>query len=127
MMYSYPFGHINPYGYYGYNKYGYRGFSPTDTCIHKKSLNNYNYNSNCNCKNALYEKMADMPKQSQKKSHVQNLSKHENISVDKPIFDFFGIRLFSDDLLLLAILYFLYSEGVNDPELFIALLLLLIS
>lgn len=39
----------------------------------------------------------------------------------------FGIRMHTDDLLILALLFFLYSQRVNDKYLFMALLLLLIS
>lgn len=46
---------------------------------------------------------------------------------DKPIFEIFGIKLYFDDLLILGLLFFLYSEGVEDQELFLALILLLFS
>lgn len=39
----------------------------------------------------------------------------------------FGIKLFFDDILILCLLFFLYKQNVNDPLLFIALLLLLLS
>ncbi|MFR0822423.1 MAG: hypothetical protein ACLU84_04280 [Clostridia bacterium] len=46
---------------------------------------------------------------------------------EKPIFEILGIRLYSDDLILLALLFFLYKEEVKDPSLFISLILLLLS
>jgi len=41
--------------------------------------------------------------------------------------ELFGIRLYFDDLLLICLIWFLYSEGVKDQFLFIALILLLLS
>ena len=48
-------------------------------------------------------------------------------SSDLPVFDIFGIKLYNDDLLILGLLFFLYSQDVHDDELFLVLLLLLIS
>ena len=42
-------------------------------------------------------------------------------------FSFFGINFYTDDLLILAILYFLYTQNVNDKYLYIILILLLIN
>ena len=44
-----------------------------------------------------------------------------------PVFEIFGIKLYNDDLLILSLLFFLYSERVYDQELFLVLLLLLLS
>ena len=46
---------------------------------------------------------------------------------DLPVFDIFGIKLHNDDLIILGLLFILYHENVHDDELFIALLLLLLS
>ena len=40
---------------------------------------------------------------------------------------FLGFNFYTDDLLILAILYFLYSQNVKDKFLYIALILLLIN
>jgi len=42
-------------------------------------------------------------------------------------FEIFGIRLYMDDIILIALLFFLYNEETEDPLLFISLILLLIS
>lgn len=42
-------------------------------------------------------------------------------------FEIFGIKLQFDDILIICLIFFLYSEGVKDEMLFIALILLLIS
>ena len=39
----------------------------------------------------------------------------------------FGFNFYTDDLLILAILFFLYSQKINDKFLYIALILLLIK
>lgn len=41
------------------------------------------------------------------------------------IIDIFGFKFHTDELLILAILFFLYRENVNDTFLYIFLLLLL--
>ena len=43
------------------------------------------------------------------------------------LFEIFGIKLHSDDILLICLIFFLYNEGVQDQYLFIALILLLLS
>ena len=44
-----------------------------------------------------------------------------------PFFEIFGLKLFFDDILLMCLIFFLYSEGVKDEMLFLALILLLLS
>lgn len=58
--------------------------------------------------------------QSQEKNAQENTS--ENY-----FFEVFGLKLFFDDVLLICLLFFLYEEGVKDQELFISLILLLLS
>ena len=42
-------------------------------------------------------------------------------------FELFGLKLYFDDVLIICLLFFLYQEGVKDEELFISLILLLLS
>lgn len=42
-------------------------------------------------------------------------------------FEVFGLKLYFDDILIMCLLYFLYTEGVQDQELFLCLILLLLS
>ena len=49
------------------------------------------------------------------------------LTTDLPVFEIFGIKLYNDDLIILGLLFFLYSENVHDDELFLVLLLLLIT
>lgn len=46
---------------------------------------------------------------------------------DDYFFEVFGLKLYFDDILLICLLFFLYEEGVKDQELFISLILLLLS
>ena len=57
----------------------------------------------------------------QKKEQDYNSCSSDNL------FNFFGINLASDDLIIIALLFFLYNEKVNDTYLFIALIMLLLS
>ncbi len=41
--------------------------------------------------------------------------------------EIFGIKLCFDDILIIALIFFLYNEGVRDNFLFISLILLLLS
>ena len=44
-----------------------------------------------------------------------------------PVFEILGIKLYNDDFLILILLLFLYEEDVHDQELFLALIMLLLS
>lgn len=54
----------------------------------------------------------------------KNKSNNNN---DNYLFDLFGLKLYTDDVLLVSLIYFLYSEGVKDESLFVVLILLLLS
>lgn len=63
-------------------------------------------------------------KDSQKESQKESRSA---TSDDDCFFEIFGLKLYFDDILLICLLFFLYQEGVKDEELFISLILLLLS
>lgn len=50
-----------------------------------------------------------------------------NKNNDDYLFDLFGLKIYSDDVLLVSLIYFLYVEGVKDDSLFLVLILLLLS
>ena len=50
----------------------------------------------------------------QEPNFQDNNCNFENRNTDE-VFDFLGIKLASDDLLILALLFFLYKEDVKDP------------
>ncbi len=57
----------------------------------------------------------------------ENSENYRNSDYDSSFFEIFGLKLYFDDILLICMIFFLYSEGVEDQMLFIALILLLIS
>lgn len=58
---------------------------------------------------------------------IDNLYNALPFGNDDSVFEFFGITLHFDDILLICLLIFLYNEGVKDQLLFIALIMLLLS
>lgn len=105
------FSHFFP-NYYA--RYPYR---PNN--YHRKNMNNTNtfsnsksYSNNSN----TYHKTNEV-----KPSHEPSSQN------DDTLFEIFGIKLHQDDLLLIGLIFFLYTEGVKDEFLFIALILLLLS
>ena len=66
-----------------------------------------------------------------KKSNISTFSprtqKEKCQSSDSPIFNLLGINLYFDDILLILVIFFLYTEHVDDPYLFITLILLLLT
>lgn len=135
MMYSFPFSSFPNFrrNYYpGYHNYSSNNLanrpSPYFPMISSMSSNTSRHTSS----------FQQIPKGKQENPKT-NCNKHtqetnscssncqEEVSEEKPIFEIFGIRLYSDDLILLALLFFLYKEEVKDPTLFISLILLLLS
>ena len=67
-------------------------------------------------------------------NRITNLNKISNsinktsfFNSDQALFNILGIKLYLDDLIILALLFFLYQENVKDEMLYIILFLLLIS
>ena len=66
----------------------------------------------------------------QRKEEKENKEKSAckaDLKEDNAFFEIFGIKLYYDDILLICLIFFLYQEDVDDPYLFIALILLLLS
>ena len=63
----------------------------------------------------------------EKKCDEHTKKRHFNSSDKKnpPLLEFAGIKLYSDDVLILALIYFLYKENIDDKLLLIALFSLL--
>ena len=57
-----------------------------------------------------------------KKNNSKKVDENSNY-----FFELFGLKLYFDDILLICLIFFLYQEGVRDDELFISLILLLLS
>lgn len=59
--------------------------------------------------------------------HFEKTKNKSNNNSNDYLFDLFGLKIYTDDVLLVSLIYFLYSEGVKDEGLFIVLILLLLS
>lgn len=79
------------------------------------------YDSNDNYKCGYDKNYNSLP---QDITDKKNKSNNNNFDY---LFDLFGLKIYSDDILLVSLIYFLYSEDVKDEGLFIVLILLLLS
>lgn len=124
-MYHYPF-----FGFPSFRKFG---SSPFYFYNRPFNANTTNYNTNSSNKNEFYNDAKFNNSANCKELNYKNFNndkKKNNQTVEDEnsnYFDFFGIRLATDDLLILALLFFLYKEDTKDPYIFIALILLLLS
>ena len=73
--------------------------------------------------------MGKFPTESNIPTHnnKEHSKKLEDKKIEGTYFEILGIKLHSDDILLLCLIFFLYKEGVQDEYLFIALIMLLLS
>lgn len=99
-MFRFPFYGF-PYNYSYYNYY-------------KKNMNNVD-NKNIEKENSITNSLEI--------SNTINQAKDDN----QAVFELFGIKIFTDDLIILGLLFFLYQENVKDDILYIILFLLLFS
>ena len=108
-MPNYPFfGFKNryfPYKYYNYSTYK-KKYNPIDYISKTKSP---------------YKELEEAPIPPSTNLDNEALSKGDQF------FSILGIRLYFDDLIILALLFFLYNEKVKDEGLFLCLILLLLS
>lgn len=76
-----------------------------------------------------YNKHANYKPTVEKSKKENSITNKEEISntINPYIFEILGIKIYLDDLIILAILYFLYQQKVKDEMLYIILLLLLFS
>lgn len=112
MMYNFPFYPPFPhrrYSYYPHNNTV--GSVPFSNSSSQKAKNNYSNHHNNNSNNKTYEPTG----------------LKETSEDNENIFEIFGLKLHSDDILLICLIFFLFKEGVQDEYLFIALILLLLS
>ena len=104
------------------NFYPYRFYPP-----YRFSPSYYRTNYNPNKKNKDINRETQYKKEKiyddEKRHKIQNKSQYSS----NPMFELFGIQLYFDDILLISLIFFLYTEGVQDQFLFIALILLLLS
>lgn len=67
-----------------------------------------------------------------KKEFPNNLESKEKASADsievtEAFFEILGLKLYFDDILIICILFFLYTENVQNEGLFICLIMLLLT
>ena len=92
-----------------------------------------NMRKSVNITNMPHKEKSQTSNNSDKSSFIKDSEKQEDRNLkDKKssqneFFEIFGIKLFFDDLIIISLLFFLYSEGVNDYYLFITLILLLLT
>ena len=78
-------------------------------------------------KNNYIDNKISIQAQKNNKSGKKNKRSLNSSSFNFNHINILGIDLFSDDILLILLIYFLYTEGVKDIYLFIILILLLLS
>ena len=126
MMYSLPFyPHFSPrrYSYYPHPINTKTGSSSNM----RKANNSNNSHSNNIYKNDRTNNFANSLKNTKNKKADDLTETSISSEKDDTIFEIFGIKLHSDDILLICLIFFLFKEGVQDEYLFISLILLLLS
>lgn len=133
MMYNYPFFSFptfRNYNYYHNNKFIPNASKKEVSTISSNKLSNpkplkFNNISPSNISKPNNPQFLDelKPKVKKCKKIYKNNLKNES----NALFEIFGIKLYFDDILLISLIFFLYSEGVKDDYLFISLILLLLS
>lgn len=127
MMYNFPvFPHFYPRYSYNYPQNNARNVNNAHSVKKQDAYNDTNRNTNTNYHHN--EKTIN-----EKRNHNNNIIYNQENNMnnkkekDDTIFEIFGIKLHYDDILLICLIFFLYTEGVKDEFLFIALVLLLLS
>lgn len=126
MMYSLPFyPHFPPrrYSYYPHPINTKTGSSSNM----RKANNSNNSHSNNIYKNDRTNNFANSLKNTKNKKADELTETSISSEKDDTVFEIFGIKLHSDDILLICLIFFLFKEGVQDEYLFVSLILLLLS
>lgn len=110
-----------------YNNYRYpTNFSNQKKHTKKKeNYNNINYSFiKDSTKNYIEQNSPTQNVLGQNEKASENSEKSE---ASEAFFEIFGLKLYFDDILIICILFFLYTEKVHNDELFICLILLLLT
>ena len=117
----------SPFPYYTGRRFSkpYFNSSPAffDRPQNKKACNNQTVNYN-NFQNSRPTQVQNV---NSNECHFEKQKNKSNNNNNDYLFDLFGLKIYTDDVLLVSLIYFLYSEGVKDEGLFIVLILLLLS
>ena len=103
----------------------YRNYSRVGSNLRNVPYVNTNHNIN-NLSNPSVNNSSE-PDEVKENNRSLNQKNKSNKYTDDYLFDLFGLKIYSDDVLLVSLIYFLYSEGVKDDGLFLVLILLLLS
>lgn len=122
MMAPYPFFGFpmsrRPYPYYSVH-------NPVSNSI--KSAENHYFPNGSNHHEKNFSNPSSTCSTNKNSQSSSSLSMKGEEQKTEECFEIFGIKLYFDDLLLIALLFFLYQEEVKDTYLYIALILLLLS
>ena len=126
MMYNYPFFSFSRFRRYPTSATP-SVHVPYSSYVPRPSYGNVSVNSSPFVPASVHSsptspKQRNEERKNREKSACKADSKEENA-----FFEIFGIKLYYDDILLICLIFFLYQEDVDDPYLFIALILLLLS
>ena len=94
---------------------------PIQQYVSPHNFTNYHSPGNSKTQNKV-ESSSTSNTTSEKDPTIEQNTRHIS---NKPLIEFSGIKLYDDDLLILALIYFLYKENINDTLLFISLFALL--
>ena len=91
--------------------------------------NNYKYhNYNNFSPNGQFSNRSMNSKRLEHMESTKFQKKEEPVSSSTDsFFEILGLKLYFDDIIIICILYFLYTEKVQDTELFVCLIMLLLS
>lgn len=107
-----------PYYYYDQSRY----------------INQYNVQNRANLREQAQTHNTSNPQEIRRdqanntnRSQATSRINQKELAQDDFFIEIFGIKLYFDDILIIALIFFLYNEGVKDNFLFISLILLLLS
>lgn len=126
-----------PFFRFPYNNYYYRyypNYNSNNSSLAKNNNDSYKNsddspnNDSSNGSTTNKEDIDDISTQNRANDSNTRRKMNKNSSdLEQPIFEILGIYIYLDDLLILGLLFFLYTENVHDEILFITLILLLLS
>lgn len=121
---NFPFPFYKNYSRVPKNSYHYPPSRMNNHFHYDKSPNLSTENGSSCFSSESYTHSSSSESENRANSRQKNKSNKNN---DDFLFDLFGLKIYSDDVLLVSLIYFLYSEGVKDDGLFLVLILLLLS
>lgn len=93
----------------------------------KMPYNNGSFKNPNIIKNSDVTNNSEINNNSNNKNNSITTSNEVRNTIDDAIFEIFGIKLYLDDLIIVALIFFLYNQEIKDDILYIILFLLLFS